>query len=141
MMLRKTMKGGVFAVCAIAVIVLVGCGPRDTRVRNRVTGTVTFSGEPVSAGEILFMPDGEKQNSGPEGLAVIANGRFDTRGTRAPGVDGGPMVVEVNGYLDDQRRKGVTYSFKTELGRSPEMTIDIEIDKKSVNLSDADPIP
>lgn len=132
---------GVLVACSIGMILTAGCGPRDTRVRNRVTGTVTYAGEPLAAGEILFLPDGEKMNSGPEGLAVIKNGRFDTRGTRAPGIDGGAMIVEVTGFMDEQQRQIVTYSFKTELGRSPEMTLAIEIDKKSAKTFAADPIP
>lgn len=131
---------GVLVACSIAMILMAGCGPRDTRVRNRVMGTVTYAGEPLAAGEILFIPDGEKMNSGPEGLAVIKNGRFDTRGTRAPGVYGGPMVVEVTGFMDVQRSKILTYSFKTELGRSPAMTLDIEIDRKAAKTFAADPI-
>lgn len=140
-MQRTPNMSGVLVACGITVILLAGCGPRDTRIRNRVTGTVTYAGEPLAAGEILFMPDGEKQNSGPEGLAVITNGRFDTRGTRAPGIDGGAMVVEVTGYLDEQRTKVMTHSFKAELGRSPEMTLDIEIDKSSARTFSADPNP
>lgn len=141
MVKQRDVMSGCLVACFIAALLAAGCGPRDTRIRNRVTGTVTYAGEPVAAGEILFIPDGEKMNSGPEGLAVIKNGRFDTRGTRAPGIDGGAMVVEVTGFLDEQRRKIMTYSFKTELGRSPEMTLDIEIDKKSAKTFAADPIP
>lgn len=139
MVKQRNVMSGALVACAIAAVVAGGCGPRDTRVRNRVTGTVTYAGEPVAGGEILFIPDGEKMNSGPEGLAIIKNGRFDTRGTRAPGIDGGSMVVEVTGFLDEQRGKIMTYSFKTELGRDPEMTLDIEIDKKAAKTFAADP--
>lgn len=127
------------AACAIAAVVSAGCGPRDTRVRNRVHGSVTFGGDPVVSGEILLIPDGEKGNSGPEGLAIIKDGRFDTRGSRAPGIDGGPMVIEVTGFLDEERRTIVTHSFKAELDRSPDMTLDLEINKKSAKTFAADP--
>ena len=107
-----------------------GCGPKDKRIRNRVTGAITYGGQPVVAGEIRFLPDDSKQNSGPQGLANIKDGRFDTKGSRAPGVDGGAMVIEVTGYLDEKRNQMVQYQYQTELGRSPQMTLDIDIPAK-----------
>ena len=129
----------VLAALAVGLVVAVGCGPRDTRIRNRVSGGVTYGGEPVASGEILLIPDGEKGNSGPEGLAIIKNGRFDTRGSRAPGVDEGPMVIEVTGFMDEKRSTMFTHSFKRDLDRSPDMTLDIEIDKKSARTFVTDP--
>jgi hypothetical protein len=120
---------GFLIVCLIAVVA-VGCGPKDNRVRNRVTGAITHGGQPVMAGEIRFLPDDSKQNSGPQGLANIKNGRYDTKGSRAPGVDGGAMVIEVEGYLDEKQNQMVSYQFQAELGRSPEMTLDIDIPAK-----------
>jgi hypothetical protein len=120
---------GFLIVCLIAVVA-VGCGPKDSRVRNRVTGAITHGGQPVIAGEIRFLPDDSKQNSGPQGLANIKNGRYDTKGSRAPGVDGGAMVIEVEGYLDEKQNQMVSYQFQAELGRSPEMTLDIDIPAK-----------
>lgn len=129
-------------IVAVCVFVLAsGCGPRDTRIRNRVSGTITHAGKPVVAGEILLVPDGEKRNSGPEGLALIENGRFDTRGSRAPGVDGGPMVVEVTGYMDERRSRAFMHSFKAELDRLPAMTLDIKIDGKVAPIVAADAPP
>jgi hypothetical protein len=120
---------GLLIVCLIAVVA-VGCGPRDTRIRNRVTGAITHGGQPLVAGEIRFLPDDSKQNSGPQGLANIKDGRYDTKGSRAPGVDGGAMVIEVDGYVDEKRNQMVSYQYRAELGRSPEMTLDIDIPAK-----------
>lgn len=130
----------VLGVCLIAVVV-VGCGPKDTRIRNRVSGSITYGGQPVVAGEILFLPDDSKQNRGPQGLANIKDGRFDTKGSRAPGVDGGAMFVEVTGYLDEQRKRMVAYQYQTELGHSPEMTLDIDIPAKKAAAVELRPVP
>jgi hypothetical protein len=100
---------------------------------------VTYGGEPVVAGEILIIPDGEKRNSGPEGLAIIKDGQFDTRGSRAPGIDGGAMVVEVTGFMDEERTTIFTHSFKAELDRGPDIKLDIEINKKAAPAFKADP--
>lgn len=119
-----------FLIVGLIAVVTVGCGPKDTRIRNRVTGAITHGGQPLVAGEIRFLPDDSKQNSGPQGLANIKDGRYDTKGSRAPGVDGGPMVIEVEGYLDEKRNQMVSYQYQAELGRSPEMTLDIDIPAK-----------
>ena len=131
---------GFLIVCLIAVAA-VGCGPKDKRVRNRVTGAITRGGQPVMAGEIRFLPDDSRQNSGPQGLANIKDGRYDTKGSRAPGVDGGPMVIEVEGYLDQKQNQMVSYQFQAELGRSPEMTLDIDIPAKKAAVVVPSPVP
>jgi hypothetical protein len=57
---------------------------------------VTYDGgKPVPAGRIYFSPDTTKGNDGPQGFAVIHDGKFDTRKNgRAP--IGGPMIVRIN---------------------------------------------
>ncbi|MFM8496224.1 MAG: hypothetical protein ACKOEM_11975 [Planctomycetia bacterium] len=97
--------------------VAFGCG-RSTAGRHRVWGPVTCGGAPVVAGEILFTPDGSKQNGGPQGVATIRGGRFDTSGTRAPGVAGGAMIVRVAGALDARGSRVVTHEFAVDLPRT-----------------------
>jgi hypothetical protein len=128
-------------VAGLTGLAAIGCGPRDTRVRNRVTGTITYGGKPVVAGEILLIPDGEQRNTGPEGIAIIKNGRFDTRGSRAPGIDGGPMVVEVTGFLDEKQKQIFSYSCKREFKRLPSMTLDIDVPTKAAPAMAADAVP
>jgi hypothetical protein len=83
------------AVVAFVLAMLAGCGGPEGPARYRVSGTVTCGGVAVPHGEILFSPDGRQGNTGPQGIAIITGGRFDTRGTRAPGAAGGPTVVRV----------------------------------------------
>lgn len=128
-------------VVGLIVAVAGGCGPRDKRIRNRVTGAITYGGHPVVAGEILFLPDDSKQNRGPQGLAIIKDGRYDTKGSRAPGIDGGDMFIEVTAYLDEKRSRVVTYHYQAELGRSPEMTLDIDIPTKKAVAVEARSVP
>lgn len=83
-------------VAGLAVFVFAaGCGRTVDDGRHRVNGRISFAGKPVTHGEIVFTPDASRGNSGPQGIAAIANGRFDTSGTRAPGVAPGPVVARV----------------------------------------------
>jgi len=138
--LRRQWSFGLVVVGLIAVTA-GGCGPKDKRIRNLVAGAITHGGQPVLAGEILFLPDDSKQNSGPQGLAIIKDGRYDTKGSRAPGVDGGAMVIEVTGYLDEKRSRVFTYVFQAELGHSPQMTLNIDVPAKKAAAAEARLVP
>jgi hypothetical protein len=72
----------------------LGCGGDKT---YRVSGAVTFNGNPVPAGKIYFMPDGSKGNTGAAGYADIKDGQYDTSATGGRGTAGGPMIVRIEG--------------------------------------------
>ena len=105
---------------------LAGCSGDDSQTRYRVSGEVKFNGQPVQFGEVLFTPDGAKGNSGAQGIAEIKNGRYDTEGSRAPGVAGGPTVILVTALKDDQGTLLVEHEFKVDLPKA-DTTHDIEI--------------
>lgn len=78
-------------------LLLPGCGGGESGPeRYRVSGTVTFEGEPVPYGKILFTPDQTAGNTGPQGVATIRNGRFDTSDA-GEGVIGGPHRLLITG--------------------------------------------
>ena len=73
-----------------------GCGPsHDGPERFRVSGSVTFKGQPVPKGHIRFVPDTSKQNRGPGGGAQIVDGRYETMPRK--GVVGGHYMVTISG--------------------------------------------
>lgn len=75
-------------------IILTGCsGEQDGRLR--LTGAATYDNQPIAYGEILFTPDGASGNSGPQGIAPIRDGRYDT-GTM--GFAGGPTIIRVTAF-------------------------------------------
>jgi hypothetical protein len=76
------------------------------------------NGEPVPYGEILFTPDSGKGNSGPQGIATIQNGKYDTAGTRAPGVAGGPTVLLVTALADTKGKLICEHQFSLDLPKS-----------------------
>jgi hypothetical protein len=113
------------AASALGLCLACGCG-RPAIDRYRVTGPVTCGGAPVVTGEVLFTPDGARRNGGPQGVALIRAGRFDTAGSRAPGVGGGATIVRVTGALDEAGRKVVRHEFTIDLARGDQEIV-IEI--------------
>ena len=86
-----------FAGVLLLCFALIGCAePGPDRVH--VSGNVTWKGQKVAAGFVTFSPDVRQGNSGPQGMAKIVDGRYDTRvnGGRPP--VGGPMNIGIGGF-------------------------------------------
>ena len=73
-----------------------GCGGSSPDLCH-LSGTVTFKGQPLSAGRILFLPDSTKGNSGQAGYAEIKEGAYDTR-RKGAAASGGALIVRIDGY-------------------------------------------
>lgn len=86
--------------CGVAValvgLLVIGCG-KGGAARYDVSGSVTYEGQPVPVGSIVFEPDGSKGNSGPSGHAQIKDGKYDTTLEDGMGTVGGPHVVRIVG--------------------------------------------
>tara|TARA_R110002095_G_scaffold196350_5_gene175221 strand:+ start:2104 stop:2529 length:426 start_codon:yes stop_codon:yes gene_type:complete len=76
---------------------LMACEQADGPSRNRITGTVQFDGKPIPYGEIKFTPDAKNGGSGPQGQAMIVDGKFDTAELKK-GPTSGPHIIEISGY-------------------------------------------
>ncbi|MCA8999629.1 MAG: hypothetical protein KDA80_21720 [Planctomycetaceae bacterium] len=92
MFLRTSM---LVASCLLAVSVL-GCGGGNSVTTYDLSGNVTFDGQPIPVGRILFTPSGE-ENAGPAGYAVIRDGKFDTKAEGGKGHTGGAMRIHIEG--------------------------------------------
>ena len=78
----------------VALIALVaGCGPSGPQ-RYRMSGTVTFEGEPVAEGEVQFEP---VQRGFGGGFAPVKDGKYDTN-IDGRGHLGGEHRVQVVGF-------------------------------------------
>jgi hypothetical protein len=112
----------------VAFALVAGCtdpGPK----RYRVSGEAKFNGAPIVFGDVVFTPDGSKQNSGPQGIAQIRDGKFDTVGLDGKGIGGGPMVVKVtvhSGPLDKGGKFICEYEYTVDLPRG-DTTHNIEV--------------
>ncbi len=102
----------------VLVAMMAGCAGGDTQDRYQVSGAVKYDGKPVNFGEVLFTPDATLGNSGAQGIATISNGRYDTKGSRAPGVAAGPVVVRVTALADANGKLICEYEFKMEIQKS-----------------------
>jgi hypothetical protein len=88
-LLRQFVCASVAALCLLS-----GCGGAKTA---RVSGKITFKGQPVPAGKIYFLPDTAKGGTGQPGFADIKDGQYDTA---APGGQAGvigPVLVSITG--------------------------------------------
>jgi hypothetical protein len=103
----------------VAASLFSGCtdpGPK----RFRVSGEAKFNGAPIVFGDVVFTPDGSKQNSGPQGIAQIRDGKFDTAGPDGKGIGGGPTVIKVtvhSGPLDKGGKFICEYEYQVDLPR------------------------
>lgn len=75
-------------------LLALGCGDSEGITRYRMTGTVSFNGQPVPAGTIVFEPDSSAGNPGAAGSAIIVDGKYDTESL---GIIGGPHFVRIDG--------------------------------------------
>ena len=86
----------------MVVFLVLACGSagctNDAPKRFRLTGDVQFDGQPIAHGDVLFTPDGAKGNSGPQGIAQIRNGKYDTGASDGKGIAGGPTVIRITGF-------------------------------------------
>lgn len=90
-MFRRVVSAGL---PALACLLFLGCGGDKS---HRVSGRVSFKGQPVPAGKIYFIPDGAKGNAGATGYADIRDGRYDTDAGGGQGCVGGPVIVVIEG--------------------------------------------
>ncbi len=85
-----------YLIIAIVSLAMLGCGS-DGPQRYRLQGMITYDGKPVPAGTIIFEPDASQKNDGPQGLATIHDGVFDSARTGGKGTVGGPHRVTILG--------------------------------------------
>lgn len=89
------LRRAVLAVCLLSFWG-AGCGSESGPQRFELTGKVTYDGQPVASGEVLFAPDTAKGNKGPGAVAVIKDGTYQT--TPGKGPIAGPHIVMLTGY-------------------------------------------
>jgi hypothetical protein len=125
------------------VLSLSGCGVDDGR--ESLSGNVTFDGQPLAYGEIVFRP-----TEGPEGTATVRDGKYDTD-DGGQGITKGPNTVIVTGYAAEPPSS--TDETKSSEAASPlflgyqqqadlsSATFDITVPKEAANSAAAPKIP
>ena len=113
------------------LLVLSSCSDKPSG-RVDVWGTVKFKNQPVPAGLIVMNPDFSKGNDGPQGMAEIRDGRFDTR-QLDKGAPSGPVLFMIDGFDgvaqgESPSRKPLFLGYKVQLDlpkQSSEQNIDV----------------
>ena len=95
---HHTPSKGFIIVVTLATCLATGCGKKSGPDRFAVRGGVTFAGQPVPRGTIVFEPDQAQGNRGPVSVIPIIDGSYDSRALARPGPLAGPLVVRVTGY-------------------------------------------
>jgi hypothetical protein len=91
----------------VPVLICCGCGsPGEEVQRAAVTGTVTFDGEPVATGMILFVP--EPGVKGPPVPVTIIAGEFQTDAAKGPTVGSNGIQITAT------RKTGKVITFQGE---------------------------
>jgi hypothetical protein len=80
------------AIVALFSASLLGCGGQKA---YHLSGSVTFKGNPIPEGYIVFEPDGREGNSGSSGYSKILDGKYNTRNSDGMPVVGGPHVIRI----------------------------------------------
>lgn len=116
------------ALAAAALVSVAGCGG-SAETRYRLSGGAKYDGKPIPYGEVLFTPDGAKQNSGPQGIAYIRDGRYDTGTLDGKGVAGGPTVVRVTAFAGPGGKLLCEVELPADLPRQ-DGTYDVDVPKQ-----------
>ena len=120
------MKVRAFVALALLAAAL-GCGGGEKS--HRLSGQAEFDGRPIAYGDVLFTPDGARGNKGPQGIATIRNGKYDTSASGGKGIAGGPTVIRVTGFESEGGKLICEYEWSVDLPRETG-TFKIEVPKK-----------
>jgi hypothetical protein len=94
---------------AVVLFAILGCNKEP---RTAVSGTVTFDGQPLPAGQIVFEPT----SAGRLGIAQISNGAYNMPATQGP--TAGKYVVRITANRPSGRKT------KTGGGRDTKALVD-----------------
>ena len=116
----------------------VGCenGGPD---RKAIWGTISWKGQQVPSGVVYFSPDTSKGSKGPQGFALIKEGKFDTRHERSKGCMTGPHIATIQAADGENITSGRPYG--SSLFASYNLEIDIPPDGGEINLQVPDSVP
>ena len=109
------MRAVALVACWSAVLLAGGCSSDAEPKSYRVSGEAKYDGKAIPYGEVLFTPDGAAGNSGPQGFAIIKEGKYDTGTIEGKGIAGGPTVIRVTGL----EKQGGKWLFDHEYKADP----------------------
>jgi hypothetical protein len=129
----RSLWAAALATCVIAA----GCGG-DGITRHQVQGSVTYSGQPVQDGAVVFEPDASIGKIAPTSFARIENGSYATARAESPTT--GKYKVRVMGYDKSKMKKDAAVGEIIDLPELfPEYSLETEIPVQGGRLDIAVP--
>jgi len=83
-------------------VILTGCGSGEPPL-SQLSGTVTFKGKPIPAGNVMFTPD-VSIAGGQIRMFNVKDGLYDSTKDPSPGLKAGQYEVTIMGYDGQQIR-------------------------------------
>ena len=83
----------ILAYVLVSLALAFGCESKSDNGRLKVTGSVTFAGQPVEEGQIIFEPEAP---GAPLATGVIKAGKYEIEPKYGPAA--GPYRVRIEGY-------------------------------------------
>ena len=83
-------------ICFLGLVSLLGCG-KAAPALTEISGTVTFKGQPIPAGDVNFSPD-VSISGGQSRMYMVKDGKYDSAQTQGNGLLPGKYKVRVAGY-------------------------------------------
>src|SRR5262249_9986965 len=93
-----SMRGLTMVLLAVILIGVAACGPGNGLNLAPVSGKVTYKGQPVKNGTVMFEPDESKGNSGPQAIGTIKSDGTYILSSQDPG-DGAVVWMHRVGVL------------------------------------------
>jgi hypothetical protein len=79
----------------LLLLVMVGCDSKPKL--TEISGTVTFKGQPIPAGDVSFTPE-VSVTGGQLQMYMVKDGKYDSAQTPGTGLLPGKYKVRINGY-------------------------------------------
>lgn len=121
-----------FTFFGLMFLAFMGCEKKSEFDRLTVTGSITWKGKRIPAGTIYFDPDVIKKNSGPQGVAMIKDGKFDTRFANSRGCVQGSHIATI--HACDGKNKSESKPFGNKMFKPYTVEVEIPANGGEVNL-------
>jgi len=126
-----------FSLCVVVSVICIGCG-KDVPVQPaQVRGVVTFQGQPLSSGTIVFAPDRERGGSGkPIAATIEPDGTYRLIATGSAGIPPGWYRIAIAEPAIHYQADTLSAAFPDTLRRPDLSGLEREVKAGKDNLFD-----
>ncbi len=126
-----------FSPCVVLSVICIGCGKSTPVQPAQVRGMVTFQGQPLSGGTIVFAPDRERGGSGKPIVATLEpDGTYRLIATGSAGIPPGWYRVAIAEPAIHYQGDTLSAAFPDTLRRPDLSGLEREVKPGKENLFD-----